>query len=60
MSRIKGVIRIGSAWGYFNRIKDEHDLNKVAYRRDTRIEIISERDLDWSRIEKDTLTCRAH
>lgn len=58
ISRIKGVIRIGHAWVFFNRVKDEHDFDKVAYRRDSRIEIICPQELDWEQIEKDMLACQ--
>ncbi|MDC0609616.1 GTP-binding protein [Vibrio sp.] len=58
VSRIKGVIRIGSAWVFFNRVKDEHDFDKVAYRRDSRIEIISSEELDWKQIEADMMACQ--
>ncbi|WP_370298757.1 GTP-binding protein [Pontibacterium sp.] len=58
INRIKGVIRIGSAWVFFNRVQDEHDFDKVAYRRDTRIEIISPRALDWEQIEQDMMACQ--
>lgn len=58
IQRIKGVIRIGNAWVFFNRVKDEHDFDKVAYRRDTRIEIISSHELDWEQIEQQMLECQ--
>lgn len=58
VNRIKGVIRIGSAWVFYNRVQDEHDFDKVAYRRDSRIEIISPTELDWEQIEKDMLACQ--
>lgn len=58
INRIKGVIRIGSAWVFFNRVQDEHDFDKVAYRRDSRIEIISPRALDWEQIEQDMMACQ--
>ncbi|WP_319552265.1 GTP-binding protein [uncultured Vibrio sp.] len=58
VNRIKGVIRIGSSWVFFNRVKDEHDFDKVAYRRDSRIEIISSEALDWEQIERDMMACQ--
>lgn len=58
VNRIKGVIRIGTAWVFYNRVQDEHDFDKVAYRRDSRIEIISPRELDWEQIERDMLACQ--
>ncbi|WP_067093990.1 CobW family GTP-binding protein [Marinomonas atlantica] len=59
IERIKGVIRIGHAWVFFNRVKDEHDFDKVAYRRDSRIEIISSKELDWEQLEKAMLACQS-
>ena len=57
VSRIKGVIRIGHAWVLFNRVQNEHDFDKVAYRRDSRIEIISPRELNWEELERDMAAC---
>lgn len=57
INRIKGVIRIGRDWVLFNRVQDEHDFDKVAYRRDSRIEIISPRQLDWEEIENSMKAC---
>ncbi len=57
ISRIKGVIRIGRDWVFYNRVNNEHDFDKVAYRRDSRIEIISPRELDWQAIEAAMLGC---
>ncbi len=58
ISRIKGVIRIGRDWVLFNRVLDEHDFDKVAYRRDSRIEIISPRELNWEKIEQNMMACQ--
>ncbi|WP_221796611.1 CobW family GTP-binding protein [Oceanobacter mangrovi] len=57
ISRIKGVIHIDGAWVFYNRVQNEHDFDKVAYRRDSRIEIISSRELDWPQIEQDMIAC---
>lgn len=57
ISRIKGVIHIEKAWVFYNRVNNEHDFDKVAYRRDSRIEIISSEALDWAKIEADILGC---
>ena len=57
ISRIKGVIKIGTVWVFYNRVKDEHDFDKVAYRRDSRIEIISTQPLDWAQFEGEMLAC---
>ncbi|MBF9002105.1 GTP-binding protein [Vibrio sp. NFV-1] len=58
VQRIKGVIRIDGAWVFFNRVGNEHDFDKVAYRRDSRIEIISNKELDWNDIEQSMLACQ--
>lgn len=58
VERIKGVIRLDRDWVFYNRVRDEHDFDKVAYRRDSRIEIISSRELDWEQIEQAILKCR--
>lgn len=58
ISRIKGVINIGKAWVFYNRVNNEHDFDKVAYRRDSRIEIISTEALNWDEIEAEMLSCR--
>lgn len=58
ISRIKAVIRIGHAWVLFNRVEDEHDFDQVAHRRDSRVEIISPRALDWDEIEQKMLACK--
>ena len=58
INRIKGVIRIGRDWVLFNRVQNEHDFDKVAYRRDSRIEIISACALDWDEIERQIMACR--
>ena len=57
INRIKGVIRISSDWVLFNRVQDESDFDKVAYRRDSRVEIISPFELDWEKVEREMLAC---
>ena len=58
VDRVKGVIRIGGDWVFYNRVGDEHDFDKVAHRRDSRIEIISHQALDWAQIEQAMLACQ--
>ena len=58
VDRIKGVIRLDRDWVFYNRVRDEHDFDRVAHRRDSRIEIISPREMDWEAIEQAMLACQ--
>jgi G3E family GTPase len=55
--RIKGALCIGHAWIFYNRVLDEHSVSKLAYRRDSRLEIISTQALPWQEIESALLAC---
>ena len=58
--RIKGVFRIGEKnWIFINKTTDEPANEcSIAYRKDSRIEIISLKPATWSLIEKQLLDCR--
>lgn len=49
--RLKGVFRLGAAYVFINRVKDEMDYDAISYRRDSRIEILAEQALNWDAIE---------
>lgn len=53
--RLKGVFRIGAAWVFINRVRDEMDYDAITYRRDSRLEILSETPLDWDSIEAELI-----
>jgi G3E family GTPase len=53
--RVKGVFRMDQGWALLNRIDDETSVIALAYRRDSRLEIISESELDWDKIEETLL-----
>lgn len=55
--RVKGAFRIGYVWVFYNRVLDEHSIDKLAWRRDSRIEIISRDERDWALIEQQLLDC---
>ncbi len=55
--RIKGAFRIGYVWVFYNRVLDSHDIDKIAWRRDSRVEIIAPQALDWDRIEQQLQGC---
>ncbi len=53
IERLKGVFRIGGEWILVNRVGKEIDSQPVAYRRDSRLEVISKEPPDtWSSFEK--------
>jgi len=50
--RVKGVFRCRDDWWIFNRKGNETSLSRTAYRRDSRVEVISDgTNLDWSALE---------
>ncbi|WP_028471458.1 CobW family GTP-binding protein [Neptunomonas japonica] len=49
--RLKGVFRIGHARVLYNRVLDETTTQPIAWRRDSRLELITQTQLDWSEIE---------
>lgn len=50
--RLKGVFRVGSKqWRSFNRVGGELVVQPLAYRRDSRLEIISEQPLDAASLQ---------
>ncbi|NVK41785.1 MAG: GTP-binding protein [Oceanospirillaceae bacterium] len=55
--RIKGAFRIGYVWLFYNRALDEASIDKLAWRRDSRLEIISREPRDWDDIERLLLDC---
>ncbi|GGO87504.1 cobalamin biosynthesis protein CobW [Marinobacterium nitratireducens] len=55
--RIKGAFRIGYVWLFYNRALDDASIDKLAWRRDSRLEIISRDARDWDAIEALLLDC---
>ncbi|SFC07631.1 GTPase, G3E family [Marinospirillum celere] len=54
--RLKGVFRVGSReWRSFNQVGNELVVQPMAYRRDSRLEIISEQPLNAQQMEKELL-----
>jgi hypothetical protein len=53
VERLKGVFRIGTEWLLIDRVKSEISVTPIAYRRDSRLEIIvsETEDVDWNEIE---------
>lgn len=57
VERLKGVFRIGADWQLMDRVRGEMSITPIAYRRDSRLEIIlaENEDVDWDRIETSLL-----
>ncbi|ANG62553.1 hypothetical protein A8C75_08680 [Marinobacterium aestuarii] len=55
--RVKGAFRIGYVWVFYNRVLEQHDIDKIAWRRDSRVEIIAREALDWDLIERQLQRC---
>lgn len=54
--RLKGVFRVGSkTWRSFNKVGSELVVQPVAYRRDSRLELISEQPLDAAALQQQLL-----
>lgn len=53
--RVKGVIRVEGGYVFLNRFGKEYNLYELAYRRESRLEIICSEELDWDDIEEKIL-----
>jgi len=57
LDRAKGVFRIGNDWVLINAVDGEFSVQYIAYRRDSRIELIANYDLDWMVFEVKLKEC---
>jgi len=57
LDRAKGVFRIGKDWVLINAVDGEFSVQYIAYRRDSRIELIANYDLDWMVFEVKLKEC---
>lgn len=55
--RLKGVFRIRDQWRFYNRVGTESDLYPIAYRRDSRFELISPEPLDEASLQLGLMAC---
>lgn len=55
--RVKAALRIGHAWVGYNRIFDDRQVSELAWRRDSRLEILSTGVLDAEMLETRLLRC---
>lgn len=57
IQRIKGVIRTEHDWLFYNQVLNESTCSPIAYRRDSRLEIISTQALPWQTIKQQLINC---
>jgi hypothetical protein len=55
---VKGIFQCADDWWLMNRKAHEVSITPTAYRRDSRLEIITDNDqLDWLEVETRLLSC---
>lgn len=57
VERAKGVFRTGKDWVMINAADGEFTVQYIAYRRDSRIELIAPKKLDWTLFENKLKKC---
>lgn len=55
--RAKGVFRVGKDWVFINAVGEEFTTQYIAYRRDSRVELIAYEKLDWEALENELKEC---
>lgn len=55
--RVKGVFNTDRGWLFYNQVGEELDTSDIAYRRDSRVEVISQQPLDWNNLEQKLKNC---
>jgi G3E family GTPase len=58
VQRAKGVFRIGKDWVFINAADGEFSTQYIAYRRDSRVELIADKKLDWLEFENRLINCK--
>ncbi|WP_259017043.1 CobW family GTP-binding protein [Emticicia fluvialis] len=57
IERAKGVFRIGKDWVLINAADGQFTVQYIAYRRDSRIELIAPQKPDWAGLEQKLMAC---
>jgi len=57
VERAKGVFRTGKDWVMINAADGQFTVQYIAYRRDSRVELIAPKKLDWVAFEKKLNAC---
>jgi G3E family GTPase len=58
LERIKGAFRTGKDWVFLNAVRGECTVSHLAYRRDSRVEVISDLPIGWKTLEDNLKDCR--
>jgi G3E family GTPase len=58
LERIKGAFRTGKDWVFLNAVRGECTVSHLAYRRDSRVEVISDSPIAWQTLEDNLKACR--
>ena len=59
IERLKGVFRLEKGWVLVNRVNGEFTLSEIAYRNDSRLEVVVSEHLkpDWDELERRLMQC---
>jgi len=59
IERLKGVFRVEKGWILVNRVNGEFTLSEIAYRNDSRLEVVVSEHLkpDWDELERRLMQC---
>jgi G3E family GTPase len=57
MTRIKGAFRTGKDWVFLNVVRGEYTVSHLAYRRDSRVEVLSDSPIAWKTVEEGLKNC---
>lgn len=57
IDRLKGAFRTGTDWVLLNAVGQEFTVEYLAYRRDSRLEVISSQPIAWKTLETGLLEC---
>ena len=59
IERLKGVFRVEKGWVLVDRVNSEFTLSEIAYRNDSRLEVVVSEHLkaDWDELERCLMKC---
>ncbi len=58
LERVKGAFRTGKDWVFLNAVRGECSITHLAYRRDSRVEVISDLPIAWQTLEDNLKACQ--
>ena len=59
IEHLKGVVRVEKGWVLVDRVNSEFTLSEIAYRNDSRLEVVISEHLkaDWDELERFLMKC---